>query len=126
MTKGSPISPSLMASKAPARSGDAARTKDVAASVSSTVDAVNPVQGPNHIVPPTEMTGSQAVVRSLEELGVDDVFGLPGGAFPPAYDPLMYSAKINHILVRHELEGGHVAQGYEMVTGRAGVCIATS
>ncbi|MCG2622391.1 acetolactate synthase large subunit [Arthrobacter sp. I2-34] len=126
MTKGSPISPSLMANKAPAKSGDAVRTKDVAASVSSIVDAVNPVQGPNNIVPPTEMTGSQAVVRSLEELGVTDVFGLPGGAILPTYDPLMDSTRINHILVRHEQGAGHAAQGYAMVTGKAGVCIATS
>jgi acetolactate synthase-1/2/3 large subunit len=115
-----------MANKAPARPGDAVRTKDVAASVSSTVDAVNPVQGPNNIVPPTEMTGSQAVVRSLEELGVTDVFGLPGGAILPTYDPLMDSTRINHILVRHEQGAGHAAQGYAMVTGQAGVCIATS
>ncbi|MFD1211247.1 acetolactate synthase large subunit [Arthrobacter sp. GCM10027362] len=126
MTKGSPISPSLMANKAPAKAGDTVRTKDVAASVSSTVDAVNPVQGPNTIVPPTEMTGSQAVVRSLEELGVTDVFGLPGGAILPTYDPLMDSTRINHILVRHEQGAGHAAQGYAMVTGKAGVCIATS
>ncbi|MGW6174422.1 acetolactate synthase large subunit [Arthrobacter sp. NPDC055138] len=125
MTKGSPISPSLMANKAPAVA-DAAKTKDVAASVSSVVDGLSPVVGPNNIVPPTEMTGSQAVVRSLEELGVDDVFGLPGGAILPTYDPLMDSAKINHILVRHEQGAGHAAQGYAMVTGRAGVCIATS
>ncbi|MGM0929225.1 MAG: acetolactate synthase large subunit [Actinomycetota bacterium] len=125
MTKGSPISPSLMANKAPA-AADAVRTKDVAASVSSVVDGLSPVVGPNNIVPPTEMTGSQAVVRSLEELGVDDVFGLPGGAILPTYDPLMDSAKINHILVRHEQGAGHAAQGYAMVTGRAGVCIATS
>ncbi|UNK47294.1 acetolactate synthase large subunit [Arthrobacter sulfonylureivorans] len=125
MTKGSPISPSLMANKAPA-TADAAKTKDVAASVSSVVDGLSPVVGPNNIVPPTEMTGSQAVVRSLEELGVDDVFGLPGGAILPTYDPLMDSAKINHILVRHEQGAGHAAQGYAMVTGRAGVCIATS
>ena len=72
------------------------------------------------------MTGSQAVVRSLEELGVTDVFGLPGGAILPTYDPLMDSTKINHILVRHEQGAGHAAQGYAMVTGRVGVCIATS
>src|SRR6185312_16356626 len=90
MTKGSPISPSLMANKAPA-TADAAKTKDVAASVSSVVDGLSPVIGPNNIVPPTEMTGSQAVVRSLAELGVDDVFGLPGGAILPTYDPLMDS-----------------------------------
>jgi acetolactate synthase-1/2/3 large subunit len=114
-----------MANKAPA-AADAVKTKDVAASVSSVVDGLSPVVGPNNIVPPTEMTGSQAVVRSLEELGVDDVFGLPGGAILPTYDPLMDSAKINHILVRHEQGAGHAAQGYAMVTGRAGVCIATS
>ncbi|MFT4469722.1 acetolactate synthase large subunit [Arthrobacter sulfonylureivorans] len=125
MTKGSPVSPSLMANKAPT-AADAVKTKDVAASVSSVVDGLSPVIGPNNIVPPTEMTGSQAVVRSLEELGVDDVFGLPGGAILPTYDPLMDSAKINHVLVRHEQGAGHAAQGYAMVTGRAGVCIATS
>jgi acetolactate synthase I/II/III large subunit len=127
MSKGSPVSPSLMATKAPARTAAGeAKPKDVASSVSSTVDAAGPVQGPNNIVAPIEMTGSQAVVRSLEELGVDDVFGLPGGAILPTYDPLMDSAKINHILVRHEQGAGHAAQGYAMVTGRAGVCIATS
>jgi len=71
------------------------------------------------------MTGSQAIVRSLEELGVDDIFGLPGGAILPTYDPLMAS-RMNHVLVRHEQGAGHAAQGYAMVTGRVGVCIATS
>jgi acetolactate synthase-1/2/3 large subunit len=71
------------------------------------------------------MTGSQAIVRSLEELGVDDIFGLPGGAILPTYDPLMASS-MNHVLVRHEQGAGHAAQGYAMVTGRVGVCIATS
>jgi acetolactate synthase-1/2/3 large subunit len=71
------------------------------------------------------MTGSQAIVRSLEELGVQDIFGLPGGAILPTYDPLMAST-MNHVLVRHEQGAGHAAQGYAMVTGRVGVCIATS
>jgi acetolactate synthase-1/2/3 large subunit len=71
------------------------------------------------------MTGSEAIVRSLEELGVDDIFGLPGGAILPTYDPLMASS-MNHVLVRHEQGAGHAAQGYAMVTGRVGVCIATS
>ncbi|MEG2424984.1 thiamine pyrophosphate-binding protein, partial [Glutamicibacter sp.] len=102
------------------------RTKDAAAAVSSVVEASNPVQGPNNIVAPTQMTGSQAIVRSLEELGVKDVFGLPGGAILPTYDPLMDSTKINHILVRHEQGAGHAAQGYAMVSGEVGVCIATS
>ncbi|MCC9203449.1 acetolactate synthase large subunit [Arthrobacter sp. zg-Y769] len=128
MSKGSPISPSLMASKANAAArAAAARTKDVASSVSAHPETADErIQGPNNTVPPTEMTGSQAIVRSLEELGVDEVFGLPGGAILPTYDPLMDSTKIRHILVRHEQGAGHAAEGYAMVTGRAGVCIVTS
>lgn len=76
---------------------------------------------------PTEtMTGAQAIVRSLEELGVTDIFGLPGGAILPTYDPLMDSKKIRHILVRHEQGAGHAAEGYAAATGKLGVCIATS
>lgn len=72
------------------------------------------------------MSGAQAVVRSLEELGVTDVFGLPGGAILPVYDPLMDSTKIRHILVRHEQGAGHAAEGYASASGKVGVCIATS
>ncbi len=75
---------------------------------------------------PERMTGSQAIVRSLEKLGVTDIFGLPGGAILPTYDPLMGSEILNHVLVRHEQGAGHAAQGYAMVTGRVGVCLATS
>ncbi|GAB3650228.1 acetolactate synthase large subunit [Zhihengliuella somnathii] len=117
MTHGTDISPALMAKAA-------SRAKD-AAPVSSAV-AESPVQGPGNTVDATEMTGSQAIVRSLEELGVKDVFGLPGGAILPTYDPLMDSSAINHVLVRHEQGAGHAAQGYAMVTGEVGVCIATS
>lgn len=127
MSKGSPISPSLMATKsagAPKAPERADRTADHAAVVAD-LAAVSPVLGPNNVVPPTVMTGSEAIVRSLEELGVDDIFGLPGGAILPTYDPLMAS-RMNHILVRHEQGAGHAAQGYAMVTGRVGVCIATS
>ncbi|MEJ1178393.1 acetolactate synthase large subunit [Pseudarthrobacter sp. NPDC055928] len=127
MSKGSPISPSLMATKsagAPKAPERADRTADHAAVVAD-LAAVSPVLGPNNVVPPTVMTGSQAIVRSLEELGVDDIFGLPGGAILPTYDPLMASS-MNHVLVRHEQGAGHAAQGYAMVTGRVGVCIATS
>ncbi|MHA7288090.1 acetolactate synthase large subunit [Arthrobacter sp. MDT3-24] len=127
MSKGSPISPSLMATKsagAPKAPERADRTADQAAVVAD-IAAVSPVLGPNNVVPPTVMTGSQAIVRSLEELGVDDIFGLPGGAILPTYDPLMASS-MNHVLVRHEQGAGHAAQGYAMVTGRVGVCIATS
>ncbi len=63
---------------------------------------------------------------SLEALGVDTVFGLPGGAILPAYDPLMDSTKVRHILVRHEQGAGHAAEGYASVSGRVGVCMATS
>ena len=72
------------------------------------------------------LTGAQAVIRSLELLGVDTVFGLPGGAILPTYDPLMDSKLIRHILVRHEQGAGHAAQGYASASGKLGVCIATS
>ena len=72
------------------------------------------------------LTGAQAVIRSLELLGVDTVFGLPGGAILPTYDPLMDSTKIRHILVRHEQGAGHAAEGYASASGKLGVCIATS
>ncbi|WP_396180186.1 acetolactate synthase large subunit [Citricoccus sp.] len=84
------------------------------------------VPGPNRVVEPVQMTGSQAIVRALEELGVTDVFGLPGGAILPTYDPLMDSTTIRHILVRHEQGAGHAAQGYYLAAGRPGVAIATS
>ncbi|HHW83341.1 MAG TPA: acetolactate synthase large subunit [Actinomycetales bacterium] len=74
----------------------------------------------------TQMTGAQAVVRSLEEMGVTDIFGLPGGAILPTYDPLFDSRKLRHILVRHEQGAGHAAEGYASVSGKPGVCIATS
>ncbi|MGI9199095.1 MAG: acetolactate synthase large subunit [Candidatus Nanopelagicaceae bacterium] len=72
-----------------------------------------------------KITGASALVKSLESAGVDVMFGLPGGAILPAYDPI-YDSKIRHILVRHEQGAGHAAEGYAQVTGRAGVCIATS
>ena len=72
------------------------------------------------------MSGAHALVRSLEALGVDVVFGIPGGAILPAYDPLFDSEKVRHILVRHEQGAGHAATGYAQATGRVGVCMATS
>jgi acetolactate synthase-1/2/3 large subunit len=72
------------------------------------------------------MTGAQALVAALERLGVDVVFGIPGGAILPAYDPLFDSRSVRHILVRHEQGAGHAAAGYAQVTGRPGVCMATS
>ena len=71
-------------------------------------------------------TGAQSLVRSLEALGVDVVFGIPGGAILPLYDPLFDSRQIRHILVRHEQGAGHAAEGYAYATGKVGVCIATS
>ena len=73
----------------------------------------------------TTVTGAQALVRSLESLGVEVAFGIPGGAILPAYDPL-FDSTIRHILVRHEQGAAHAAEGYAVVTGRVGVCIATS
>ena len=72
------------------------------------------------------LTGAQAVVRSLELLGATDVFGIPGGAILPVYDPLMDASDIRHILVRHEQGAGHAAEGYASASGRVGVAIATS
>ncbi len=72
------------------------------------------------------LTGAAAIVRSLELLGVEHIFGLPGGAILPTYDPLMDSTKLRHILVRHEQGAGHAAEGYASASGRLGVCIATS
>jgi acetolactate synthase-1/2/3 large subunit len=72
------------------------------------------------------LTGAQSLIRSLEYAGVDTVFGIPGGAILPAYDPLFDSQKVRHILVRHEQAAGHAAEGYALATGRVGVCMATS
>jgi acetolactate synthase-1/2/3 large subunit len=82
--------------------------------------------GPTVRVTDVPMTGASALVRSLEALGVDTVFGIPGGAILPAYDPLFDSKKVRHILVRHEQGAGHAATGYAQATGRVGVCMATS
>ena len=71
------------------------------------------------------MSGASALVKSLEASGVEVAFGIPGGAVLPLYDPL-FDSKLRHILVRHEQGAGHAATGYAQVTGRAGVCIATS
>jgi acetolactate synthase I/II/III large subunit len=75
---------------------------------------------------PVRVTGAQALVRALEAVGCEVVFGIPGGAILPAYDPLLDSAKLRHVLVRHEQGAGHAATGYAQATGRVGVCMATS
>jgi acetolactate synthase I/II/III large subunit len=81
---------------------------------------------PQHPAAPVRVTGAQALVLALEQVGVDVVFGIPGGAVLPAYDPLLDSEQIRHILVRHEQGAGHAATGYAQATGRTGVCMATS
>jgi acetolactate synthase-1/2/3 large subunit len=81
---------------------------------------------PARTAPAPVLTGAQAVVRSLELLGVTDVFGLPGGAILPVYDPLMDSSELRHILVRHEQGAGHAAEGYAAASNKVGVAIATS
>jgi acetolactate synthase I/II/III large subunit len=77
-------------------------------------------------VAPQQMTGAQAVIRSLEELDVEIIFGIPGGAVLPVYDPLFDSLKLRHVLVRHEQGAGHAASGYAHATGKVGVMMATS
>ncbi|MDT0202844.1 acetolactate synthase large subunit [Nocardioides sp. AE5] len=72
-----------------------------------------------------EITGAQSLVNSLEAAGVEHIFGIPGGAILPAYDPL-FDSRIRHILVRHEQAAGHAAQGYAAASGKVGVCMATS
>ena len=59
--------------------------------------------------PSARMNGAASLIRSLEAAGVDTVFGIPGGAILPAYDPLMDSTRIRHVLVRHEQGAGHAA-----------------
>lgn len=75
---------------------------------------------------PERISGAQAIVRSLEELGVEVAFGIPGGAVLPLYDPIYDSEKLRHVLVRHEQGAGHAATGYAQASGKVGVCIATS
>ncbi len=89
----------------------------------------NPTSPPKPAPPvgaPVRVTGAQALVRSLEALGCEAVFGIPGGTILPAYDPLLDSTKVRHVLVRHEQGAGHAATGYAQATGRVGVCMATS
>ncbi|RBP97419.1 acetolactate synthase large subunit [Bifidobacterium aemilianum] len=72
------------------------------------------------------ISGAQALIRSLEDLGVRDVFGIPGGAILPVYDAINDSTAFRFILTRHEQAAGHAAEGYAVATGRVGVCLVTS
>lgn len=78
------------------------------------------------IIDGEKMTGAQALVRSLEDLGVEDVFGIPGGAILPVYHQINDSTKFRFVLMRHEQAAGHAAEGYAVATGEVGVCIVTS
>ncbi|MDK8081680.1 acetolactate synthase large subunit [Alloscardovia omnicolens] len=73
-----------------------------------------------------KMTGAQALVRSLEDIGVTDVFGIPGGAILPVYHVINDDTKFRFVLTRHEQAAGHAAEGYALATGKAGVAIVTS
>ncbi|NKY84693.1 acetolactate synthase large subunit [Nocardia veterana] len=110
-----------------ARPGPSARRPAPSASQPTPRDAGAAASAPaRRQVPPEKVTGAQSVVRSLEELGVDTVFGIPGGAILPVYDPLFDSTRVRHVLVRHEQGAGHAATGYAQATGKVGVCMATS
>jgi acetolactate synthase-1/2/3 large subunit len=110
-----------------ARPGPTTRKSGTATSPStSNPSADAATNGSRRHVAPEKVSGAQSVVRALEELDVDTVFGIPGGAVLPVYDPLFDSVKVRHVLVRHEQGAGHAATGYAQATGKVGVCMATS
>lgn len=112
---------SAPATRAPQPSAGQAPTNGAQQSTSETASAPRPAS-----IPPQQLTGAEAVVRSLEELGVELIFGIPGGAVLPVYDPLFDSQQLRHVLVRHEQGAGHAASGYAHATGKVGVMMATS
>ncbi|SIN37392.1 acetolactate synthase large subunit [Micromonospora cremea] len=120
MTRPTPETLAHTARRARAATEPAGDVDPAAASAAAT-PAVPAVRTPA----PAQVSGAGSLVRSLEALGVDVVFGIPGGAILPAYDPL-YDSTVRHILVRHEQGAGHAATGYAQATGKVGVCIATS
>ncbi len=120
-------SPRDLAARTPHREG--ARAADHPRPAEPPAPAAAPAEPPRvQATSPgkTRATGAQALVYALERVGADVVFGIPGGAVLPAYDPLLDSRIIRHILVRHEQGAGHAATGYAQATGRVGVCMATS
>lgn len=92
----------------------------------SGVPKINAAPDQQTIVDGEKMTGAQALVRSLEDLGVEDVFGIPGGAILPVYHEIKDNTKFRFVLMRHEQAAGHAAEGYALATGKVGVCIVTS
>ena len=103
-----------------------ARVTSVQASGGGVPPAPSPDPAAAPLIDREPMTGAQSLVRSLEEIGCEVVFGIPGGTILPAYDPLLDSTKVRHVLVRHEQGAGHAATGYAQATGKVGVCMATS
>jgi acetolactate synthase I/II/III large subunit len=103
-----------------------APTRPDVGAANGTPDIATAPAGPSKRVGPEQLTGAQSVIRSLEELDVEVIFGIPGGAVLPVYDPLFDSKKLRHVLVRHEQGAGHAASGYAHATGKVGVCMATS
>jgi acetolactate synthase-1/2/3 large subunit len=121
-------SPRDLAARSPQRNADQVPGSAEHAPAPAAPAAHEPAAGRAHPVSPSRIraTGAQALVYALERIGADVVFGIPGGAILPAYDPLLDSKIIRHILVRHEQGAGHAATGYAQATGRVGVCMATS
>ncbi len=103
-----------------------APTRPDVGAANGTPDIATTPAGQSKRVGPEQLTGAQSVIRSLEELDVELIFGIPGGAVLPVYDPLFDSKKLRHVLVRHEQGAGHAASGYAHATGKVGVCMATS
>src|SRR5260370_42563448 len=133
----SPAHPEAHAASGQAQSPHAPSPLDIAARAAHRDPAGAPAQGPAAAQAAAahdkqdkkvkaKVTGAQALVLALEKVGVQVVFGIPGGAVLPAYDPLLYSEQITHILGRHAQGAGHAATGYAQATGRVGVCMATS
>src|SRR2546423_3610753 len=75
---------------------------------------------------PMKVSGALALLRALEHEGVEVIFGIPGGASMPIYDPLVDGSSVRHVLCRHEQGAGHAAEGYAWATGKVGVAMATS
>ncbi|KAB8294367.1 acetolactate synthase large subunit [Bifidobacterium avesanii] len=92
----------------------------------SALPKTTPAADRQTIVNGEKMTGAKALVRALEDLGVQDVFGIPGGAILPVYHEINDDTKFRFVLMRHEQAAGHAAEGYAVATGRVGVCLVTS
>jgi acetolactate synthase-1/2/3 large subunit len=123
----STTTPSDPAARPPAAPPGEAATREAAEALAGVETAARTVDEARTAVgaPATGITGAQSLVRSLEAVGVEVIFGIPGGAILPLYDPL-FDSPLRHVLVRHEQGAGHAATGYAQATGRVGVCMATS